>query len=172
MEKVVTCQTDSPNKDKLFWPNLYCASFLGDYKASITFWIQAYNRLHMVEPKHQKQSCTHGRMLSFGCLWRNNDEIVSSCIPGKVVMIWVDRDEHTVENFVWIIVLLQNAQKNFTENFSGSWLDKKAVRKYVLAEEKVEKIGKSLEHSPQKAMTQSTQDWHSQIISKWSEGTP
>lgn len=144
---------------------------LGDYTASITFWIQAYNRLHMVEPKHQNHSCTHGCMLSFGCLWRNNDEIVSTCIIGKVVTIWVDRDKHTVENFVWIIVLLHNARKNFTENFSGSRLDKKAVRKYVLTEEKVEKIGKSLEHSPQKAITHSTQDWHFQIISKWSEGT-
>jgi hypothetical protein len=57
-------------------------------------------------------------------------------------------------------------QKKFTENFYGSWLDKKAVRKYVLTEEKVEKIGKSLEHSPQKAMTHSTQNWHFQIISK------
>jgi hypothetical protein len=47
-------------------------------------------------------------------------------------------------------------EKNFTENFSGSRLDKKAARKYVLTEEKVEKIGKSLEHSPQKAMTHST----------------
>jgi hypothetical protein len=61
---------------------------------------------------------------------------------------------------------LQNARKNFTENFSGSRLDKKAVRQYVLTEEKVEKIGKSLKHSPQKALTHSTQDLHFQIISK------